>query len=73
MTFESIQEDSHANVTGLCGPDGFLELLPKDVCPRSELRARAPGLMASYGIRLADLSDGLKASLAGQAVTAVQA
>jgi hypothetical protein len=64
MTFDSIQEDSHANVTGLCGPDGCLDLAEEDVLPRGELRTRAAGLMAKYGVALADLSDGLKASLA---------
>ena len=65
MIFDSIQEDSAGNVVGLCGPNGTIELEPDDVCPRSELRTRAPSLMLKYGISLNDLSDGLKASLAG--------
>jgi hypothetical protein len=64
MIFDSIQEDPFGNVVGLCGPDAGIELDPADVCPRPELRTRAAGLMAKYGVGLANLSDGLKASLA---------
>jgi hypothetical protein len=70
MTFDSIEEDSYGNVVGICGPDSQIQLSPADVCPRAELLARAPGLMATYGIRLSDLSDGLKEGLAGHSVTA---
>jgi hypothetical protein len=64
MTFDALQEDSAGNVVGLGGPDGLIQLLPEDVCPRSQLRAKAPALMSKYGVGLAQLSDGLKASLA---------
>jgi hypothetical protein len=69
MIFDSIQEDSVGKVLGLCGPDGTIQLDPSDVCHRSELRTKAPSLMVKYGIALNDLSDGLKASLAGSPST----
>jgi len=69
VKFDTIIEDSAAQVIGIGGPGETLALNPEDVCPRSELRTKAPGLMVKYGIALNDLSDGLKASLAGSPST----
>lgn len=63
MTYDCIQEDGAGRVIALTGPNAFLPLNPSDVCHRSELLAKAPDLMGKYGVRLDQLSDGLKASL----------